>query len=162
VQPRSSVPKVMSVCEILQDLRRWSGKDVIIIASMSVTFEGAVLHGSCRGSDAVFLDGEEWPTMIALAASGAIPERTIPIDEETLLQKKRSIDVREGRASPEQRDSGIQEKGSIQFGPVWVAMYGRIVTPQRLIAPTKQRPGNGYGINGSLPAQLRIAGERQL
>jgi hypothetical protein len=139
-------PPVLSVCEVLQRLSACRGKVVVVVARAGWTFEGTFAHERCAPDDHIFIQGHRWLSM--LQVRGPDHKGQMPVEDAILrakLQHLRTLAEADG-------DYGA-----------WVAMYGRIESPPRLKPHRppvgwkgRNRPGNGYGANGSVPARITV------
>ena len=152
-QESRAVP-VLTVCEILRNLKVYSGKTVVIVARSGWTFEGTFMDEQCEPDGRILIRGHRWLSMIEQVYStrdNVVQPLVFPADETLLWTKLTQV-------------SGYTEP----TGENWVAVYGRIESPIRL---KQHRPrgwnapsyaGNGYGANGTVPARIREISSKTL
>jgi len=136
---------ILTVCDILQDLRAYNGRIVIVVGKASFTGEGTWLTASC--SHTLKTAGHTWPNVIATSRATSLddePAPTIPPafrwDDEMLRQKLATI-------VPATRLGGRE---------YWMAVYGRLETRDPLpsvVAPDGSLAG-GFGHLSGAPAQI--------
>ena len=165
--PASPAPPVLSVCEALRDIGLYAGKDVVIVGYSGWTFEGSFMHEKCESDDRITIQGHRWPSMIELDRTEPLARATepFPVEEPVLREKLSHLDdykSAERKAKPG-ADSEVGRAGRLSLSGSWVAAYGRIQSPSKLeapVPPTTSKPrniaGNGYGVNGSVPARLVV------
>ena len=141
-------PHVLTVCDILKDLRPYSGKRVAVRGIVYQSREIFALGGlGC--SQAFMTDGFTWPTALSLeAADYEEPgERRVAFQtDEAALSAL--TEVLRGRAN---QGSRRQE--------VWATFVGQIRVRGEYTIETVgngRRQGNGYGDLAAYPAQLVI------
>jgi hypothetical protein len=149
---------VLTVCEALRDLRLYNGKDVVIVGRSAWTFEGTFLSEDCEPDGRTMVQGNRWLTAIYVYAEDEQSRRQniLQFDEKLLRQKLAVV----------QRTTHLEsdQKSILKSNPFvdrWVAIFGRLVSPATLQphrppkgSQTKNVPGNGFGANGSVPAEL--------
>ena len=145
---------VLTVCEALRDIKTYNGKDVAIVGLAGWTFEGTFLSERCEPDGYVQVAGHRWLSMIALAGGGQV-EPPVNLNEELLLRKLAEVQKTTERGPGE--------------GPLaahWMVAQGRLVSPSKLISPRptggRNKAGNGFGANGSVPARLDLTSSRGL
>jgi hypothetical protein len=157
----ASQVRVLSVCEVLQHLSAYRGKAIVLVAQAGLTFEGTFADQRCSPDERISIQGHRWLSMIAVSRTSAplTPRKSIPVDDAALWAKVRQI----------QREFPISNESKTAHEGDWVALYGVVESPKRLIphrrpGGTSQRkvPGNGYGANGSVPANLALMSEKIL
>jgi len=157
-QAAAASTPVLTVCEALRDLKLYNGKDVVIVGRSGWTFEGTFLSEDCEPDGRTMVQGNRWLTAIYISAEDEQSRRqnAFPFDEE-LLRQKLAVVQRTTHLTSEQKSI----PKSNPFADRWVAILGRLVSPGTLLphrppkgSQTKNVPGNGFGANGSVPAEL--------
>ena len=166
IAPASGAPPVLTVCEVLENIDLYRGKDVVIIGRLEWTFEGGFLHEKCNADDRVLIQGSRWVSMIALGAAerSAETDGPLPVDEGVIREKLRPVDGYRSEQHAEGEDRSPVARSGIKLAfAEWVAVYGTLESPARLkphVPPSASRPrntpGNGYGANGSVPVSVRV------
>jgi hypothetical protein len=118
--PQSASPPVLTVCEALQDLKAYNGKDVVIVARSGFTFEGTFLGEHCEPDDRTLIQGHRWSSMIAIGRS--LPSIDVASDEALIRRKLEDLK----RAAP------ASDRPSGPFAPHWVVLFGRLDSPPKL------------------------------
>ena len=105
--------------------------------------------------------------MIELGRAEPLARATepFPVEEPVLREKLGHLEdykSAERKAKP-RADSEVGRAGRLSLSGSWVAAYGTIQSPSKLeapVPPTISNPrniaGNGYGVNGSVPARLLV------
>jgi hypothetical protein len=159
------IPRVLTVCEALHDLDSYRGKAAVIVGRSNGTFEGSFLHAKCGTDEHVLLQGHRWLSMIALAGAEKPTDinETFPIDEEILREKLSQLEEYQGPERTEAQGSIARKRVSVSSSGQWVAVYGTLDSPAKLrphvppsVSNSRNRPGNGYGANGSVPARIVV------
>jgi len=84
--------------------------------------------------------------MIALGSMLDAPIIAFAWDMDALKRKLKQV----------QETTHIRESSIQISGEGWSAIWGRLEAPRVLRLPGNRTAGNGYGVNGSVPAQLRV------
>jgi hypothetical protein len=173
-QPQSgpTVP-VLTLCEALRDLDLYRGKQVAVVARAGWTFEGTFLSGKCEADGRITIQGTSWLSMIAVdwndpkAHQGAFPVDEVTIRRKLVALKTEYIDGEQDTSA--NRQPPDSQPRTINPNSHWVAVFGVLNSPPRLRPPRPGRgpskrsiPGNGYGANGSVPANILISAEKAL
>jgi len=145
-QDSTAVP-VLSICEALQNLDLYRGKEVVIVAQPGLTFEGTFMGEQCEPDGRILIQDHRWLSTIEYSSDDKrLPRpQVFPADETALRIKLKQV---RGSAEPSDKDS------STVSGYGWVAVYGWIDSPVRLKAHPPYRSGNGFGANGTVPARI--------
>jgi hypothetical protein len=136
---------VLTVCEALHDLEKYNGKVVIVVGRAFWTFEGSFMNEECGRDGTTMVQGQEWLNMIAFGPRNVDMAIAFEWDMDALTRKLKQV----------QQTTRIQERAIPISGEGWSAVCGRLESPRSLQPPGKRNAGNGYGANGSVPAQLR-------
>ena len=136
---------VLTVCEALHDLAEYNGKLVIVVGRSFWTFAGSFLNEECGRDGKVAVQGKEWLSMIALGSMLDAPTVVFAWDIDALNRKLKQV----------QETTHIRESSIQVTGEGWSAICGRLEAPRVLRPPGNRTAGNGYGVKGSVPAQLR-------
>jgi hypothetical protein len=162
---------VLTVCDILRNIVTRRGKEVVIVALSGFTFEGTFLGEQCDSDAHVMIEGHKWLGMIAVNWGDAAPETAaFPIEDAILRRKQRDLSQAEGTHTPTTaNDASVPpspRNAGITLRPHWIAVYGRMESPNRpeppRISGSTRSSGNGYRANGSVPAQIRVKAYRSL
>jgi len=149
---------VLTVCEVLRDLKLFNGKDVVIVGRSGWTFEGTFLSEDCEPDGRTTIQGNKWLSLIYVSDEDQRSGRQtgFHFDEELLRRKLEEV-KRTTRPTSEQK--AIPK--SNPFADRWLAVLGRLVSPVKLLphrpphaSQSKNIPGNGFGANGSVPAKV--------
>jgi hypothetical protein len=138
---------VLTVCEAVQNLRTYRGTNVVVVGLAGWTIEGGFLTQRCPTRQDPSATG-----LIALKYDGvgSLPPPGFEAYHDSLI-----IKLREARQSTAINGSS---EHAISASARWLAVYGRLDGPQIFRPPRKHgdrmHPGNGFGANGSVPAQL--------
>ena len=172
-QQNPSIP-LLTVCEVLRDLPHYRDRNVVVVArSSGWTFEGNFMDEKCEPDGKIRVQGQRWLSMIAInEAPEGLKSRSFPITKEAVWQTL-SLLPSDLRITPKPRSpsgsSGAKPSIVVFRSPHWVAFYGRIQSPSRLRPhrpPTardrRNRPGNGFGANGTVPAAILVFSEKDL
>ena len=157
-QDKADALPVLTVCEALRDLKAYRDKDVVIVARSVYTFEGTFLNEDCAEDGKIVLQGHRWPSEIYRGGDGRPPtnKSEYKFDEDLLRRKLLQVKRTTSLTSDEKlrRDKN-------PFADYWTAVVGRLVSPPVLIphrppsvSQSKNRPGNGFGPNGAVPAAV--------
>jgi hypothetical protein len=157
-QDRTDALPVLTVCEALRNLKAYGDTDVVIVGRSVFTFEGTFLNEDCALDGKILIQGQRWSSRILRGGDGCPPfnKKGPNVDEDLLrrklLQVKETTSLKSGEELRRERNP---------FADYWAAVVGRLVSPPVLIphrppseAQPKNRPGNGYGANGSVPAAI--------
>ena len=157
-QPPKTVIPVLTVCEALRNIKSYRGKEIAVVGRSAFTFEGDFISEQCEPDGTVMIQGHKWLTTIYLTHVDETfaTQKTLAIDE-NLLQQKLALVRRSTNLTT--RNKPPQEKG--MFSDHWLAVVGRLESPGLLIphrppqgVDPVNKPGNGYGSNGSVPAKM--------
>jgi hypothetical protein len=141
----SEIP-ILSVCEALKDVHKYSGKSLIVVGRSASTGEGSWLDEECGFK--VHNDGREFQTMISLAyvrdEFDPAPELPRGFRWNMSLIRQQLVDV--------QRTTKLRVVKEIHYSDEWLAVYGRFETQ----LPRKIKGGHtdGFGHLSAAPAQL--------
>lgn len=135
---------ILTVCEVLGDLKTYAGKSVIVVGRSSSSDEGSWLTEDCGLK--VMLGEREFGTSISVsyvrdrnAAPPQLPKGFV-VDQGTLQQKLAQL----------KRTTRLRTYQDHKYDDQWIAIFGRLEA--RL--PPQADYALGYGhLNGS-PAQL--------
>jgi len=162
--PALAAPPVLTVCEVLTDLDLYRGQNIVIVASSGWTFEGSFLHERCEADDRILVQGHPWPSLIQLATAErpAFPTDVFPVDDVVIREKLSHMSkYRSQDSARAEREPGATPRTSAHEN--WVAIYGTLESPRNLREPVpwnasdgRNKPGNGYGANGSVPARILV------
>ena len=163
---------MLTQCEALRDLDLYRGKQVVVVARAGWTFEGTFLSGKCEADGRITIQGASWVSMIAVDWNDPKEhQKAFPVDEVTIRRKlvalKAEIDGEQDASA--RRQPPDSQPRAINVDSHWVAVFGVLNSPSRLRPPRPGRgpskrniPGNGYGANGSVPANILISAEKAL
>lgn len=174
-QAQSKIP-VLGVCDVLRGLDGWRGKNVVIVGLAEYTFDGTFLGDQCEPDGRVLLQGHKWVSLVAVARNNTHDQARVefPVSDEILQQKAHALGMPTesgvGRVGPAHDASASPtQQPLMNLGPRWIAVYGQLESPVRLVAhqpPAGPRgtnvAGNGYGANGSVAAQICVVADRDL
>jgi hypothetical protein len=152
-QDKAEPAPIVTVCEALRNLKIYNGRDIVIVGRYVWTFDGAFLTEDCEADRHISIDGSPWPSTICVSADSEA-RWAVSKDDEIFPRKLGEV----------KRTTRLRSPGQGPFADHWAAVKGRLSSPQRLQPPrppTETRPkiipGNGFGVNGSVPAQLTRA-----
>jgi hypothetical protein len=141
---RTSVP-VLTVCDALENLQTYNGKTVIIVGRSSTTGEGSWLDQECDRK--LVTQSFTWPSSISTAY---IKRTTAPPPK---LPEGFSWDVE----ALKQKLESVKKKTRLRPDDVWLALYGRLETHDKLqvaLCGGGRLCGVGFGHLSASPAQL--------
>jgi hypothetical protein len=164
----SPAPPVLTVCEALRDIGLYAGKDVVIVGYSGWVFEGSFMHEKCESDDRIAIQGHRWLSVIELSRADppARPE-PFPVEEPVLREKLSHLNNYNSAEGKKRQEQGLDARGvgRLSLSGTWVAAYGRLESPSKLKAPAppsssdpRNKSGDGYGANGSVPARLLVTG----
>jgi hypothetical protein len=142
--------RVLTVCESLADLNRYSGQTVILVGKLGSTMEGVWLSQNCEHK--LVTDGYTWADTISLAYVERVePPPNLPKGfkwNEPLLKAKLK-DV--------QKTTELEVLKKYHYSDKWYAVFGRFET--RLPLQVVRGGGGtlwgyGFGHLSAAPAQL--------
>ncbi len=147
---------MLTVCEALHNLAEYNGKDVVIVGISGYTFEGNFMDEGCGPDGRTLIQEHWWLSMIYLREGRPA---NVSFDKDLVRRKLEDL----------MRQAGTSNQPTGPFAPKWVALYGRLVSPVKLrpFSPSlnpkmKSISGNGFGANGSVPAELLVHAELDL
>lgn len=144
---------VLTVCEALHELPKHNGKLIIVVGRSFFSFEGSFMNEECEPDGRTTVQGRKWLSMIAFGPRDSREPIDVRWDPDVLTEKLRQV----------QQTTRLQSPNSSPSIERWTAVYGRLEAPQELRTPSssgrRYRAGNGYGANGTVPAQLHTITE---
>ncbi len=146
----TGAPPVLTVCEAVRNLGTFRNRTVIVVGVYAWTFEGGFLSENCPERDRRTSRREEQAIQLAAAPGQAVVPDGFVWDRDLLQAKLKQAQIFTKAPAPEHQAS--------LFGARWIAVLGTLRAPSLFRPPRKigdtVRPGNGYGVDGSVPARL--------
>ena len=143
-------PPILTVCEAVRNLRTLRNRTVIAVGVYFWTFEGGFLSEQCpERNGQTSLKKEQVIQLRTGSGQGTLPTR-FEWNRDLLQAKLRQAQTCTKLPPPDPLSDArwMAVRGTLQ-GP-------GVFRPPKKIADTV-RPGNGYGVNGSVPARLLSA-----
>ena len=162
----------LTLCEALRNLNAYHGQTVVIVShSYYPIFHGPHLYEKCEYDGLILIQKHRWLSMMELDFANDLraPGDAFPVEEALLWNKLKEV---KGYVAPVTEGTELATPGTVEAPELegdYVAVYGRVESPVRLkpeVLPggpnASFHSGNGYGVNGSVPARILVIHEKTL
>jgi hypothetical protein len=130
----------------------------VVVGQFGPTFEGSFLSDDCDADGYTAVEGNRWLSMIKVSPSGKQPSNNSALFDDEVLRIKLENKLHTRQPNTEKKP-----------GDAYTAVRGVLTSPTKLIPPkppTKSRtqniPGNGFGANGSVPAEIIVTATHRI